>query len=677
MRTQRHRRQRGQIIVVVALAMVIVLGMVAIALDGSFGLVQERRDQNGADFATLAGAQELRSWCLKGTALPSDNQVFTAINNVVQLNSRNVKSWTATYLDGSAPPRSTGYQVGSGPGGYPPPNSCGVSVQVRSQWPPFLAGVLGFNQETTIASASSSNSPQLGSLASIYSIDPTGPHAILGGGSGTFVVSGDVYVNTTSTQWSGEHKAFNPYTGAKPTLLYNDAIDAKGHSNIYIFGTVHAPNSVDGNGNQYFPLDGCFGSAAAAPGGAPVGVPPQAQAQQYNPAQPITTQSANQHPPCDTLSPTVEYDGVDNNWAPKGDPLNPPAGGGIADPLAAGNAALGQCPGLPYLTYNSPASVPGGGWDAATQKFTGYPLLLQPAVYNFPAVFTGSVSFADCTKTYDSPANVNANNVSAFPGVFRFPQGLQINLQSPSDSALGNNVMFAVGNPVAIGGNVPGTVSGGVFTASGTGNGGPCVPKLSQSDDNGGGLQNDADKSAAACGGTAGAMYPSINYAKNSVPAASPPTGPDGNGTNFSLLLGGVAGAHITLLPPYSTIYNQVLFFQNRTTPANFGFDALPNDGATDNFTGLVYNASRAASNPFGFWDPTGIPFNAGGTLQAGYGITSNSGSGWTPSTAASSVTVNGICVVDDFNTDGATDITILGSKYNFPNGGLGPTLVG
>jgi len=108
MRTQRHRRQRGQIIVVVALAMVIVLGMVAIALDGSFGLVQERRDQNGADFATLAGAQELRSWCLKGTALPSDNQVFTAINNVVQLNSRNVKSWTATYLDGSAPPRSTG-----------------------------------------------------------------------------------------------------------------------------------------------------------------------------------------------------------------------------------------------------------------------------------------------------------------------------------------------------------------------------------------------------------------------------------------------------------------------------------------------------------------------------------------------------------------------------------------
>jgi hypothetical protein len=227
--------------------------------------------------------------------------------------------------------------------------------------------------------------------------------------------------------------------------------------------------------------------------------------------------------------------------------------------------------------------------------------------------------------------------------------------------------MFAVGNPLAIGGNVPGTVSGGVFTATGTGNGGPCVPKNSQSDDNSGVLQNDADKSAAACGGTAGAMYPSINYQG----------GADGNGTNFSLLLGGVPGSKISLLAPYSTNYNQVLFFQNRTTPANFGFDALPGDGATDNFTGLIYNASRPAGSPLAWWDPTGIPFTSGGTMQAGYGITSNSGAGWNPSTTTSSVTVNGICVVDDFNTDGATDITILGSKYNFPNGGLGPTLVG
>jgi hypothetical protein len=289
---------------------------------------------------------------------------------------------------------------------------------------------------------------------------------------------------------------------------------------------------------------------------------------------------------------------------------------------------------------------------------------------------TSSVDFADCSKVYDT--NASPSNPLAFPGLFRFPSGLQIDLHTSTDVVRGNNVMFATGTPLAIPGNVPGTYNSGtgVFTATGTGNGGPCVPYAAKSDDNNGTLQNDADQSAQPCPGTNG-LYPSINYAQNSVPAGNPPNGPDGNGSNFSVVIGGVTGSKVTLMPPYAGAFNQVLFFQNRTTAANYGFDAMPGDGATDNLTGLIYNASRPASTPFGFWDPTGIPFNSGGTLQAGYGITSNSGSGWNPSTASASVTVNGICVVDDFNTDGATDIIILGTTYKFPNGGLGPSLVG
>jgi Flp pilus assembly protein TadG len=45
--------------VLFALAMIVILGMVAVALDGGYGFVQNRRAQNATDFAAFAGAREL------------------------------------------------------------------------------------------------------------------------------------------------------------------------------------------------------------------------------------------------------------------------------------------------------------------------------------------------------------------------------------------------------------------------------------------------------------------------------------------------------------------------------------------------------------------------------------------------------------------------------------------
>ena len=54
---RRQQRQRGQVMILFALAMIVILGMMAIALDGSYGFVQNRRAQNATDFAAFAGAQ--------------------------------------------------------------------------------------------------------------------------------------------------------------------------------------------------------------------------------------------------------------------------------------------------------------------------------------------------------------------------------------------------------------------------------------------------------------------------------------------------------------------------------------------------------------------------------------------------------------------------------------------
>lgn len=52
----RHSAQRGQIIVLFALALVAVIGMVGLVIDGGGAFAQRRDEQNVADFASVAGA---------------------------------------------------------------------------------------------------------------------------------------------------------------------------------------------------------------------------------------------------------------------------------------------------------------------------------------------------------------------------------------------------------------------------------------------------------------------------------------------------------------------------------------------------------------------------------------------------------------------------------------------
>jgi hypothetical protein len=111
-----------------------------------------------------------------------------------------------------------------------------------------------------------------------------------------------------------------------------------------------------------------------------------------------------------------------------------------------------------------------------------------------------------------------------------------------------------------------------------------------------------------------------------------------------------------------------IVLYQDPNTQANDGFDAEAGDAATIAITGVVYNASLTddgAEAPLDYWDGVGggVPFYAGGTLQAGYGT------GWSdgPAESAGSVTVTGTAVVDDFDTDGTTAMTLLGRPYTLP----------
>ena len=71
-----------------------------------------------------------------------------------------------------------------------------------------------------------------------------------------------------------------------------------------------------------------------------------------------------------------------------------------------------------------------------------------------------------------------------------------------------------------------------------------------------------------------------------------------GTGNNFSLMIGGVAGAQVNLTGPTTGPYAGVngapgiVLYQDPGTQANYGFNAEAGDAATINLTGVVYNAS-------------------------------------------------------------------------------------
>lgn len=651
----RRRGQSGQVMLLFALALIAILGMASVAVDGSFGLIQVRRAQNAADFAAFAGAQQLNgsAVCDGSGATPTKYQMVEVVQDTVDANAAAIgASWTAQFLDGLGRPISgatfSPATVPATPASYPPPGACGLAVTANPQWKPFLAGILGVQQMTGQAGASVAASTT-GVPEAIVALNKVGPHAILGGGSGNFIVKGDMHLNTQVIN--------QPWSGVYGGVLFDDAIDAKTSSNLFVFGTIHSSNATSG-GHNLWPLDTCFGGSGPAIEKTPynalqVGdLPPDGADASDLPSTALTCGSGS-----DTV--TVAYSHID----PTVTAINDPLVGGAAPPNPALSATDITCPSMSLQKF---AAVPGGA------------TVLQPGEYTNPVKITTAMTFGDCSA-YTGEA--------AYPGIYRFDQGLWID-PAAGATVTGSNVVLTTVKPYPVAGNVPGTVSGGVFTATGSGNGAPCLPggAMSSSPSGGGSPMAETDKSAAAlCVGTVDPTSPgnpeygAIVYGDSSFS----PVG-YGTGENYGLNIGGGTGSHVDLTGPTTGAWSGsnntpgLVLYQDPGTQANDGFNGEPGDAATINVTGVIYNSSLTnygSSAPLQYWDGRGggIPLYAGGTLQTGNGAGWSSGG---PTPSAGAFTVNGTCIVDQFNTDGATTITIFGQPYTLPGSG-GLSLIG
>jgi len=628
----------GVILVLFAVAMLVLIGIAAIAVDGSFGFVQNRRAQNATDFAAFAASQQLDTsiYC-NGASDPSTQDIAGIIQQLVTDNDAGVgTNWSAEFVDQNGnvipDPGDPGQPDTFSPGndtGAPPPGACGVDITAKPVWAPFFAGIFGVHQLKGYASGTVAETPT-GSPIGILALNKVGPHEILGGGTGTFVVSGAIFLNSEVNE--------QPWSSSFDNYWWDDAIDAKTDSNLYVYGTITTSGGTYNN-EPLMPLDHCFQDAPPTFGG--------------------SGSSYNGSDPPNPL-PKVQLSCSDNGGSVTVDynQLTLGTSGQISDPLLEPSA-----PADPVTSSN--IGCPGNGGPVTYTSVSPSATTLKPGIYTQPVELTGSVDFEDCQAYADS---------GAYPGVYIFQQGLWINPQSSGDTVTGTNVVITSEEPYPMLGN---TLNGTTAAA----NGAPCLPAdVMSSGPSGAGAQpqHEVDPgmlSQTSCGGGSPALHGVQAYTDYPI---QEDTSLWGTGNNFSVMIGGVPGSTVSLQGPTTGPYAGtdgspgIVLYQYPGVQANDGFDAEAGDGSTVSLTGVVYNASLTdygADAPQDYWDGQGggVPFYAGGTLQTGFGT------GWTgsdaPAASSGSVTVSGTAIVDDFNTDGATAISILGKPYNLPGG--------
>jgi hypothetical protein len=138
------RRDRGQALVLMALALTALLAAVALVIDGGNAFAQQRRTQNGIDASAEAGATQLARK-LSGVVI-SDADVESAIDTTATANEIATVD-SAEYTNG------TGATIGTVGGGVIPATAQGVKVVGSRTFGTYLGGVVGITQWKSTAQA--------------------------------------------------------------------------------------------------------------------------------------------------------------------------------------------------------------------------------------------------------------------------------------------------------------------------------------------------------------------------------------------------------------------------------------------------------------------------------------------------------------------------------------------
>src|SRR5438309_904198 len=177
-RAGKRRRERGQILPMMAIALVAIVAVIAVAADMGYFFDYRRRMQTGADGAAMAGAEQLRRDA-------NDAQVQPAAFSAAASNGfTNGASSTQVVIH--HPPTSGPYAG----------NDRFVEAIISQTRPTIFMGILGINSASvgTRAVAGSLDSPNC-----IYALHPTANHALNTTGSAAVNAACGVVVDSSSS----------------------------------------------------------------------------------------------------------------------------------------------------------------------------------------------------------------------------------------------------------------------------------------------------------------------------------------------------------------------------------------------------------------------------------------------------------------------------------------------
>ena len=153
-----RRPERGQMLVLFALSLTVVVLGVGLVIDGGNALVQRRGSQNASDFGALAGARIIAEWIGGDTTNGTDANVKAAIANAVTTNGGAAPTFASpngpVYVNqGGTVVPSAGAAASYVGNGAIPTGAAGVQVNSDRTWRPFFLGIIGVNNWTAAASA--------------------------------------------------------------------------------------------------------------------------------------------------------------------------------------------------------------------------------------------------------------------------------------------------------------------------------------------------------------------------------------------------------------------------------------------------------------------------------------------------------------------------------------------
>lgn len=152
MRRRFVRSQRGQVLIIVAGGLVVIVSMVGLVIDGGQAWVRQRDTQNGADAVAKAGTIQIQHYLAGDLPAPTDLDVACAVAGAAASNGVAVDS--AVYTDFQGVP--LGFVVGSctaNPGGAIPTGAQGVRATASETFETLLMSVIGVDQLTAVADA--------------------------------------------------------------------------------------------------------------------------------------------------------------------------------------------------------------------------------------------------------------------------------------------------------------------------------------------------------------------------------------------------------------------------------------------------------------------------------------------------------------------------------------------